>query len=444
MCEKNMRKFCSIIIFLSLVSLSAYSEDLRHVSFMDACRLALKNSPQIISQKYITDSAYDKASAQKLKRLPTLNLNAESMFISKVGQITIPALGVNNTVGSHTNWSVSPTLDFIVWDTGEILKRAKSLKKSAEAKSDTIDFDKRQVLLGARSSYVGVQLAKEQVGLVTDALKLAKAQYAYILDRYKTGTSDKFDLTVAHQEMVDREKDLEEAYGELSVSKRALAAALAIEEEIENAESMDVEPMQVSLDFLVPRSNASFEVETHPQVKALANQASSSEWAAKSIVTKYFPTVKLRGSAGYEYPNLGQNITVQQNTLTLNLQMPILEWGRIWKETKSEKHQAKALDEQRKQTMIDLTRDVAETRDWIGTYKKLQIADVAVVKDAVEVAALSFDSYKAGRVIFLDVQRANVKALQAKVNAARNDATLAVYISKLLALAKDEGDLNEK
>ena len=56
-------------------------------------------------------------------------------------------------------------------------------------------------------------------------------------------------------------------------------------------------------------------------------------------------------------------------------------------------------------------------------------------------ARLSYDSFKAGRITFLDVQRANVKALAAKVDSAQTDAELAMQISKLLALAESEGAL---
>ncbi len=437
-------KFPLILGIVSLIfSSSVFSGELRNISFKDAEKMAIKNSPQIIAQQHIVSSAYEQASATNVQRLPTLGFNAQSTFVSKIGRIDIPELGLSKEVGSHVNWSVGPTINFVVWDTGNILNKAKSLKKSAEAQGNTLDYDKRQVLLSARASYVGVQLAKEQVRLVKDALVLAKAQYNYIADRKKIGTGDDLDLTVAHQEMSDREKDLDEAEGALAASKRALVASLGIEDEIEKADEVDVDPIDGVLNQLLPRSSTAFDAEAHPQVKALANMGASSKLAARSTLAGYFPKVTLQGSAGYQYPNLGENVVIQQNSLTLGLQMPIFEWGSINKSAQSQKFQAKAADEQRRQSMIDLTRDVSETRDWIGTYKKLQDANKKVVKDAVDVARLTFDSYKAGRVIFLDVQRANVKALTAKVDSARNDANLAAQISKLLALTVDEGGEDE-
>ncbi len=431
-----MRGIVLAILALFICNVSV-ADEMRLIPFKEAEKTALKNSPQLIAQQYIADSGYQQASSEKMKRFPSLQLGAQSSLTSKLGKINIPTLGLSNTVGEHLNWNISPTLNFIVWDTGRILNKAKSLRKAADAQTDTLDYDKRQVLLNARTTYVGVQIAKEQVRLVKDALALAKSQYAVVLDRFKTGTSDKFDLTVADQEVAERIKDLEQAGGELLVSKRALVAALAIEDKIEKAETMDVEPIKTSLDILTPRSNTAFDPKTHPQVKALENQKSSSELAEKSIVARYFPEITLQGSAGYEYPNLGADDVIQQNRASLGLQMPIFEWGSIWKDAKSQKYLAKSADQQKRQTVIDLTRDVSETRDWIETFKRLQLANVRAVKDAVEVAKLSFDSYKAGRIIFLDVQRANVKELSAKVDAARNDGNLAAQIAKLLALAED-------
>lgn len=436
-----MRKVIALSGVLAFLSSMAFAGGQGLITLKDAERTAVRNSPQIVSQQYTADSGYQDAAAQKLKRLPTLSLNAGTTLVSKIGQIEFA--GVNRTVGEHLNWSISPTLNFIVWDTGQILNRAKSLQKSADAQSNIVTYDRRQVLLGARTSYIGVQLAKEQVRLVREALAVARAQYAYVSDKYNVGTADKFDLTVAHQEMSDREKDLEEAMGELFVAKRALVAALGIQEEIESAENIDVQPLPNTIAELGPRSSESFDPETHPQVKALENQKSAYEHSAKSVVAKYFPEVSMKGTTGYEYPNLGQDYVIQQNRLSFGMQVPILEWGAIWKEAKGQRYKAHAANEQKKQTAIDLTKDVAETRDRIDTYKKLRSTDTKVVRDATEVANLSFESYQAGRIIFLDVQKANVKALAAKVDAARDSANLAVQISKLLALTVDEGVENE-
>jgi len=185
------------------------------------------------------------------------------------------------------------------------------------------------------------------------------------------------------------------------------------------------------------------DIEEHPQVQALSDQQAASQLAAKSSSARHWPTINLRGTATFEYPNLGEDKVIQQNKLLLGLHFPILDWGMISKESRSYRYQANSALEQKKQTAIDLSRNTAEIRERIKTLKDLRIANAKAVRDAVKVARLSYDSYQAGRIIFLDVQRANVKALAVKVDSAQTDAELAMQISRLLALAEGEGSSDD-
>lgn len=409
------------------------------ITFNEAENLAIENSHTIASQAYVVKSAKEDAKAQQVKRYPQLSVGADSTFQSKIGRISIPGVG-NRTVGDHVNWSAGPALDWVVWDTGQITKKAKSLEKTADAQYENLDYDTRQVLLNARLAYINVQLAKEQVMLVRDALKLARAQYADVSAKKKAGTADLLDLTVAHQEVVDREKDLETADGNLAIARRNLIATLSFNPDIKGADSLDVEPIKNVLHTLLPKSDTYVDIDSHPQVVALEDQKQAFDLAAKSSSARHWPKVTMKGTSTFEYPNLGDNDTIQQNKMMLNLHLPVLDWGMINKETRSSRYQAYSAREQKEQTAIDLSRDTQDTRERIGTLKNLRLANVKAVKDAVEVARLMYDSYNVGRVIFLDVQRANVKALSVKVDSAQTDAELAMQVSKLLALAVSEGE----
>jgi len=426
-----------ILFSANLAAQDSISESF--ISFKRAEELAIENSHTIASQTYVVKSAKEDAKAQQVKRYPQLSFGANSMFQSKIGSISSPVFGTQQ-VGSHTNWSAGPALDIVVWDTGQITKKAKSLDKTADAQTDNLDYNTRQVLLNARMAYINVQLAREQVRLVTDALKLARAQYADVAAKKNAGTADLLDLTVAHQEVVDREKDLETVDGNLQVTRKNLIAALGFDPNSKGVDSVNVEPIGNVLHTLLPKSDAYVDIEAHPQVKALENQQQAYEFAAKSSSARHWPRITARGTAVYQYPNLGDNSTVQQNQMTLNFYVPILDWGMISKETRSSRYQAYSAKEQKEQTSIDLSRDAEDIKERIDTLKSLRVADVKAVRDAVEVARLIYDSYNAGRVIFLDVQRANVKALSVKVDSAQNDAELAMQISRLLSLAVSEGE----
>ncbi|MFH1875053.1 MAG: TolC family protein [Pseudomonadota bacterium] len=440
-------KLVIIFLFLFLMNssnlLAADKLAADFLTFEQAGELALENSHTLASQEQIVESAKQEAKAQKVKRYPFLNFEAQSMFVSKIGRFQIPTLGINREVGDHINWSVGPALEWTVWDTGQITKKAKSLEKTTAAQTQNLDYYGRQVLFSARSSYIDVQLAKEQVRLVKDALNLAQAQYSDILEKKKAGTADLLDLTVAHQEVVDRQRDLEEAFGNLALAKRALVATLGYDPQAESVDALEVQQINQVLNVLLPQANTQVDIEAHPQVQALADQQQAYELAAKSSSARHWPKIDMKGTSTFEYPNLGENITIQQNKLLLNLHLPIFDWGMISKESRSNKFQAYSTQEQKKQTMLDLERTTAEIRQRIKTLKGLRIANIKAINDAVEVARLTYNSYQAGRVIFLDVQRANVKALSIKVDSAQTDAELARQISQLLALAQSKEPSND-
>lgn len=437
--KKNLSKIflaTASLFVCSCISNSAYAE---LITLSNAEKLAIENSHALAAQGHVVSSTTEQARGERVKQLPMLGLDGQTQFMSKVGQIQIPAIGVNQQIGDHYSWSVGPVINWVAWDAGQIGKKAGSLRSQADSEKKTLEADQRQVLLNARAAYAGVLLAKDQVNIITSALELARAQYAYVNKRKEVGSSDKFNATVAHQEVADRELDLEQAKGELSVSKRNLVAAIGLDSSSIDPDEVDVESTSSVLAKLLPESQISANVKKHPEVESLEFKQKSSELAASSAKAAYWPKLTVQGKSSFDYPNLGQLERVQQNTLKLGLSMPIFDWGLINKQTKTQTYLAMSALEQKKQTEINLERDLGETRDNINTFKAMRDTNIVVVKDASEVAALAYDQFKIGKVIFLDVQRANNRMLSAKVQAARTDAKLAVEIARLLSLAKTEG-----
>ena len=60
------------------------------------------------------------------------------------------------------------------------------------------------------------------------------------------------------------------------------------------------------------------------------------------------------------------------------------------------------------------------------------------MRDADELAKLVYDSYKAGRISHLEVERANLKALKARIESVFNETELLIENAKLASLSKEE------
>ncbi|HPM41398.1 MAG TPA: TolC family protein, partial [bacterium] len=132
-----------------------------------------------------------------------------------------------------------------------------------------------------------------------------------------------------------------------------------------------------------------------------------------------------------QYPNFAQLDTIQQNQLSLGLSMPLLDWGMVSKDARSKRHRAASAANELLETKTQLARALGEARDRAALLEKQRISAASAAVDAAEAARLVYDAYLAGEVIFLEVQRANFRALSARVEAARTDSKLLVELARL-------------
>lgn len=442
-----------------VISASPAGTPLMSLTLDEAADIAIENSHKIAAQHESAAAASEAAASAGTQRFPQISLQGQNRYISKIGQITIPG-GTIMDVGTHNTWSVGPVLDWVAWDAGSIAKNAKSLRHTAYAQDYSTDATKRNVLLNARMAYFSVQLASEQLRLVADALDVARSQYQDVSERTSVGSQSRLDLVTAHQEVADRELDFENAISELASQVRALIAILALDQEANpsfpastklagSLKSPPVKPdfllnmdqAEESISRMRPRAEGTVEIPLHPEYQSAHENNNAAVFAYKSTTAKHWPKFTVQGKSTYDYPNFAEMSRVQQNTLTLGVSIPFIDWGMISKDARSKKHQANAALEQLKDTEIKLAKDLGETKDSIAVLRKARETSAVRVKDAVEAARLVFEEYIAGHVIFLEVQRANYRALQAKVDAARTDAQLLGQMARMESLITDEGEI---
>jgi hypothetical protein len=60
------------------------------------------------------------------------------------------------------------------------------------------------------------------------------------------------------------------------------------------------------------------------------------------------------------------------------------------------------------------------------------------VKETEELAALTYDSYRSGQARFVEVEAANLRALEAKVQEARTKVEMLVQLAIMRSLSKEE------
>lgn len=423
-----------------------------------AADLAIENSHRLAAQREATSAAREAAASANTKRFPQIGLEGQSRFISKIGKITLPT-GQEMQVGEHYSWSVGPVLEWTAWDAGAIAKGAKSMRLTAEAEHFSTETVKRDALFSSRMGYFSAQLALEQLRLVAESLSVARAQYHDVSERFSAGTSSRLDFVTAHQEVLDRERDYEDAQAELAAQVRNLIAIVGLDQmEVPTVPTgkglthtlaaapvkpnmlVDFDQIAITLPKMRSKAKGKVVIAKHPEVLSTEKQMEAARMAYDAARANHWPKLTVQGKSTYEYPNFAQAERIQQNTLSFGLSMPILDWGMISKDARSHLHTSLAAAEQIKETEIELARELGEARDKIVILDHACVTSQAAAKDAVEAASLVYQAYLAGEVIFLEVQRANLRVLQEKVGAARTEVQLLGQLARLERLITEAGE----
>jgi len=419
------------------------------LSLEGAAKIAVERSHRLAARREAAGAAREAAQSADTKRYPQLGLSAQSQVMSKIGEI-IPTAGPPVQIGDHYNWSVGPVLSWTAWDAGAISKGAKSLSRTADSERFAAEAVKRDALLEGRMAYFSVQLALEQLSLVADSLNVARMQHADVARRAKAGSASRLDLVTAHQEVMDRERDAAKAQAELAAQVRQLVSVLDMPQARNPTAPagrdmaarltaplskpdllLDLDPIAKSLKAMRPLAAGEASVEKHPAAQAAKEKKEAALMAWKAAKAGHWPKVTVQGSSTFQYPNFAQLETVQQNQLTFGLSVPILDWGMISKEARSKKHMAASAASELLETRAQLSRNLGEARDRAALLEKQRVSAAAAARDATEAASLVYDAYLAGEVIFLEVQRANLRALATRVEAARTDSQLLVQLARL-------------
>jgi len=264
-----------------------------------------------------------------------------------------------------------------------------------------------------------------------------------VQQRFKGGAGTQLETYTAQRQVVRYRLQYEQKQAEVSTAYKELLALTNPEFGQEAStifERPRLEPLSRTLTHFLSFTNEA-PTENHPQVKSLELTSESSTLMAESLRAKLFPTLQVSLSSNVSYPNGPQLININQNTLVLSLNVPLFLGDPTWHQIDQKLSDARGAHYRARQVKLQLHRDYEKALEMIESLKQQQKLAAQDLKEASEVAKLYFDSYKAGKFNFIDVQTVNNEALQAKVNAARIDAQLIGQLISLLAVQGKEGTL---
>jgi outer membrane protein len=406
------------------------------LSLQDAEQRALKDSNELKSYESMTLMSLEQADSQFGTLLPRLTLNGGYSYTSNIPSFTLPLPGITEAIsfGTNNSYNLGATLSYTLWDTGSSRHAFQGQSLYAQAQDENRKNLQLQLVLRVRATYLKVQLAIEELRLLNDSLDLSRAQNRDIESNFRGGAATRLDKVDSQREVINYELQFEQKQAELASDFRDLLALTQQDPrgDFTHCGPRDVPGVKLVLQLdplsetLAQASAWSFSPpdENHPAVRSQELLAESSEKSASSAMSLLYPTVQVAATAEMIYPNVVIQQRVEQNIIQVGVSMPLFEGGRTRHLAEEKRMQADASRFMKEQSRIELDRDYAKGLQQLESLRQQRRLALDDVTRSEEAAKLYYTSYRGGSRNLIDVQSANNRALQAKVNAARIDAQL--------------------
>lgn len=440
-----------ILLFLMLSGTARAGEF--SVTLKAAEESSLAASNQYKGAKLSAQAAAAAAGASGTLLNPRLSLEGNVRYNGVVPEIAMPpALGGAKPLGDNWNYSVGPSASWTFFDGGVLRSGRESAQRNAGARLAEAENVRRQVILKARTAYFQLQLALERVYLIGENLQLSLSQLKDIKLGARAGSRSRLDEIRARQETTTRRRDLLRARADLSASLRDFSFSTGVELPGSAAMPLDArmagrdyggeepasllvraEPYEDILSRLLPLAAKALDTDL-PGVKALGEAAQAYKASAGGYKAEKFPRLTLGARSSLDYPNGPNLYSFVQNSASLALSLPLFESGRSAEKEKESALNAAAALEKRDEAALAAKRDFAKAQDAYKALLAEQSINIEAVDDAAEAGRLAYEAYKAGGGTWLDVESANLKALQAKTTAASTNAEILLKLAVLDSL----------
>lgn len=402
------------------------------ISLDEAESLALANAIEFDLQSTKISAANDAIEANKARTMPQLSLEGNYRYQSEAASTDIGPMHLQ--FGQHNNFSVGPVVSYTVFNGGVDAKTEKSLEELARARVLEREGIKQKVLLDVRQAYARVQTNRMELVLIDRSIALAKARTKDLQRKFNAGSSTKLDVLSGEREesqlllrRAQTQNTLEEAIRKLEV--------YIGKKNIDPHQEFDVDDMQTTL-AQFKNSPKSFD-ENHPNIQAATAMIRAAKLNSESVSQLYLPHVQAYAKSTIDYPNGPIDERVWQNTIGVNVSVPIYDFG-LRNATMSQKlAEVKTAELQKSLVERDFDELFLTTTDKIRSLK----SQIEITNSAIDInenqSHLIEVNFKNGASTYLEVERAHNQVLEARTTLFRLKAMLIIQYSILSYLSEN-------
>jgi outer membrane protein TolC len=337
-------------------------------------------------------------------------------------------------LGDNTLYSLGPSLSWLAWDHGGARDSYLSAQSAAQSKRYEADSLRRQLLLGGRIAYFSLLLSRVQTAVLNNAVSLAQSQYDDIKINVRAGAKSRMDEIAARQELLSRSKQLRQAQAE------AAQAVIELSRATGRRFDADAPPVLDDVDELISQCRdcgARRLWADHPDIKAFDELSAAARYAQASFAAGLWPKVSLQARSSIEYPDQVKQESFVQNMVGVSFSWALFEGGFSRAKAAESELTAAAAHDRAAQARSDMQAVWDKAGAQLANLEDQKKLDEELVRGTGELAGMVFGAYKAGTVSYLQVEDANIKALEAKLSLARTNIQMLGQYATLSSLSEE-------
>lgn len=381
-----------------------------------AVALALENNYAIRQARAQYEEATGAVMTATSGQLPKVTVDAGYTQLDE-NLLKTPA---GEQVGQPESWSTGVNATQIVYAGGAITSSIRASRASQQAAVAAFEAAVQQSLFDVRSRFYAVLLARQQVGVQEESVKLLEEELTNARSRVKAGSGSPFEQLRAEVALANGQPPLIRARNDYRLAAVELLRTIGLPVGDWMADSvvgdLTFQSQEFSLESLLASASAN-----RPEIRQLENQVTAAENSVTTASANSRPNLAVFG--GYQ---------VKKSTYSAEIGETVDGWNvgvqGSWaifdgRETRGRVRQAKSRLEQVR-LALDETRLAieAEVRQSFSSYAEaveLVRASQRVVEQAEESLRLARSRYGAGAGTQLDVLQTQVALTEARLNEAQ-------------------------
>lgn len=398
------------------------------LTLREAVKTGLEKNPVITAAESQVEASEARISQARSGFYPRVDLsesftrtnNPMWAFGTKLNQGVISAPDFDpsrlNDPDSVNNFATTLSLTMPVYDRGQTRIGLNQAKLDQRALSLSAERVRQEVIMNVVASYVGVLLARENLGVVEQTLETARAQYHMVRSRYHSGLVVKSDLLRAEIRIAELEQERSQIRSLVDVTMASLGAAMGMETHLSYQLTTRLErgpDLEVPMETWIEKS-----IKNRPDLQQSRFREIMAEEEVKKARAAHLPGIYLSGN--YEIDS--EDWTDTANNYSVGAVMRFNLFSGFGLESKVREavanlRQIKAMVRQQ-----ELAIEVETRRAYLqaeSSLRRIEVAQAAVAQ-AEEGLRIVRNRYESGLITIVDLLDAEATLQRARTNYLRS------------------------